>query len=203
MVEKTQNFKSLIFFIRAYVTLKGFDKNGRRVFLFQTAKIDPNKHKIDDLYRAHFLLMEILMEKLDQSSVTGFITASDMKNSTMSHMTMMSNPVTMKKSTTVFQDAYPIRPKAMHLLNMPGFMENLLTLFKSLLNEKMKERFVVHSLNDYSKLVEACGKEVLPQELGGDNGNLQDHMGKCFKYEHFLAFCLETVRRDRYKFRLM
>lgn len=159
------------------ILLKGFDKKGRRVFIFTTGKLDPNKHKIDDVYVLYFLIMEILIHDLDQCSVTGFVSMSDTSTATLGHVTMMSNPVTMKKSMTCMQDAYPIRPKEMHLLHMPAFMENLLTMFKGFMNEKMKQRFQVHPIGDISKAVDSVGKDILPAELGGTNGSLQDHLG--------------------------
>ena len=76
------------------------------------------------------------------------------------------------------QDAYPVRPKAMYMINVPGIMENLMTLFRSLLNDKMKERFNVHSTGDFSILHDSVGKDVLPEEYGGTNGTLKDHNGK-------------------------
>ena len=54
-------------YCRGYCLLKGFDKHGRRVFVFHMAKIDPNKFKIDDIYRLHYMVMEILMDNLDQA----------------------------------------------------------------------------------------------------------------------------------------
>jgi hypothetical protein len=158
--------------------LKGFDKKGRRVFVWRTGNIDPGKHKIDDVYRLHFLLMEILMDQCDQDSVTGFISVSDSQGATMSHVSMFSNPAIMKKGTTVFQDAYPSRPKAMHMTHMPAIFETVLTMFKTFLNEKMKERFMVHAGDNFDKLVEAVGADVLPAEFGGTNGTIAEHVSK-------------------------
>lgn len=50
-----------------------------------------------------------------------------------------------------------------------------MTLFRSLLNDKMKERFNVHSTGDFSILHDSVGKDVLPEEYGGTNGTLKDH----------------------------
>ena len=66
----------------------------------------------------------------------------------------------------------------MHMVNMPSFLETVVNLFKSFLNEKMKNRFQIHAIGDYSKLHDSVGKDVLPEELGGTNGKLQEHIGK-------------------------
>ncbi len=77
----------------------------------------------------------------------------------------------------VLQDAYPLRPKCMHMLNMPGLMDNILTMFKSFMNDKMKDRIQHYPMDDFSAFVEDCGIDVLPEELGGSNGKIQDHIG--------------------------
>ena len=75
------------------------------------------------------------------------------------------------------QDAFPQRPKGMHLLNLPAMLEGLLNMMMSFAKDKMKRRFHIHRKNDLSALHEAVGKEVLPEEFGGTNGRIQDHIG--------------------------
>jgi len=153
--------------------LKGYDKKGRRVLVFQMKQIDPTKHKYDDISKCYFMIMEILIDQLDQCSVTGFISGSNVEGVTMAHVGFFSNPVQSKKQVTVLQDAYPIRPKAMHMMNLPSIMETVLNLFKSFMNDKMKARM---QIGDFSTLQADAGIDVLPEELGGTNGKLQDHM---------------------------
>ena len=159
---------------RAFMLLKGYDKKGRRVLVFQMKQIDPTKHKYDDISKCYFMIMEILIDQLDQCSVTGFISGSNVEGATMAHVGFFSNPVQSKKQVTVLQDAYPIRPKAMHMMNLPSIMETVLNLFKSFMNDKMKARM---QIGDFSTLQADAGIDVLPEELGGTNGKLQDHMG--------------------------
>ena len=87
-------------------------------------------------------------------------------------------------------------------MNAPGIMENLLNLFRGLLNEKMKERFNVHNSEDYTILHDAIGKDILPEEYGGTNGSLLDHTGKKFSKKNleinkknYLPFCLFSKNR--------
>ncbi len=41
------------------------------------------------------------------------------------------------------QDAYPQRPKAIHFMNMPSFIDMAFNLMKSFAKDKMKERMLV------------------------------------------------------------
>jgi hypothetical protein len=70
-----------------------------------------------------------------------------------------------------------MRPQAMHMVNLPQVMENVITLFKTLMNEKMRSRMHTHNLNNPETLLNAVGKDVLPEEYGGTNGTVQDHIG--------------------------
>ncbi len=66
------------------------------------------------------------------------------------------------------------------MLNMPTVMEAAFNLFKSFASDKMKERLHAYpagSGNVQNTLIEALGPEVLPKELGGTNGTMQDHIG--------------------------
>jgi hypothetical protein len=54
------------------------------------------------------------------------------------------NPAMAKRAMTVWQDAYPAKPKALHFINMPGFMESIFSMVQSFQKEKMRERNIVH-----------------------------------------------------------
>lgn len=41
----------------------------------------------------------------------------------------------------------------------------------------MKERFHVHQAGALEAIQEDIGKDVLPEEYGGTNGTIQDHLG--------------------------
>lgn len=160
--------------------------------LFTMEKVDPTKVKYDDLNKCYFMIMEILIDQLDQCSVTGFITASNVEGATMAHVGLFSNPVQSKKAVTVFQEAYPIRPKAMHMMNLPSIMETVLNLFRSFMNDKMKARMQVGGL---SNLQADAGTDVLPEELGGNNGKLQDHIGNSIVFIFIICLIFDLIFR--------
>ena len=163
--------------------------------LFTMEKVDPTKVKYDDLNKCYFMIMEILIDQLDQCSVTGFITASNVEGATMAHVGLFSNPVQSKKAVTVFQEAYPIRPKAMHMMNLPSIMETVLNLFRSFMNDKMKARMQVGGL---SNLQADAGTDVLPEELGGNNGKLQDHIGNSIVFIFIICLIFDLIWFSEY-----
>ena len=62
---------------------------------------------------------------------------------TLAH-TLTMTPAVAKKAMTVWQDAYPSRPKAMHFINFPPVMESIYKMVTGFQKEKMRQRNHVH-----------------------------------------------------------
>ncbi len=54
------------------VVLRGFDKHGRKVILARTSVLDSKKWTLSDNFKFAFMVQEMWMEDLDQSSIAGF-----------------------------------------------------------------------------------------------------------------------------------
>ena len=88
------------------------------------------------------------------------------------------------------------------MINLNPVIEGLCRLSMSFANEKMRERTKFYSKDrDISFLHESLGKEVLPEEYGGSNGTMRQHIGndspkfayiasqgQIFSYMQFLLF---------------
>jgi len=161
------------------VPLKGYDKNGRKVIILRSAVADPNKMTMADNFKTSMMLNELAMKdpsKDFQAQVCGVVIIQDAHGVTLNHMRSFS-PAIGKKATTVFQEAYPSNPKAMYFLGMPSFVETAFNMMKGFMKkDKLKNRIQVCPAGDFSKIQEELGKEVLPEEYGGTNGKLQDHI---------------------------
>ena len=57
---------------------------------------------------------------------------------------------------------------------MPNVLVNMHKMAMNLQKEKMRNRISVHRAEDLSKLHQEVGTEILPEELGGTNGNIED-----------------------------
>merc|ERR1711971_750366 len=84
---------------------------------------DPRK----DSFKVSTMVMTAAMEGDEQSEICGIVLVLDMAGMTASHALRM-NPVVAKKAMTVWQDAYPSRPKALHFVNMPPVIESVFTM---------------------------------------------------------------------------
>ena len=97
----------------------------------------------------------------------------DMEGIGAEHLTLF-NLAAIKKMITMGKTAWPVRPKAGHILNRPSIMESLHNMVRGLQDEKMRNRQTVHKAGDLTKLHEDIGREILPIEYGGTNGTLEE-----------------------------
>ena len=89
--------------IRINVPLRGYDKHGRKVMVFQGSKTDPSKHSLDDQMRFSCMVAELwLKEQTDQACIMGMVGVQDFSGMTMGHAAQFS-PAFGKKSMTVWQ----------------------------------------------------------------------------------------------------
>jgi len=156
-----------------YLPLPGFDKKGRMVLLSLVAPIIPSKCTFDDLMRVMQMVMTTSVQKSEEQMVIkGLVIISDMAGATAGHLTLFSLP-TMKKLLTMLE-AWPMQPKAEHILNMPSIFETMHNFFQGSKKKKMQERTVVHKAGDLTKLHEDLGTEILPADYGGSNGTIAE-----------------------------
>lgn len=156
-----------------YLPLRGYDKHGRGVVLMRNGASDPNTSKQEDEFKVSTMIMERAFDGDAQASINGVVLIQDMAGMTASHALKM-NPVVAKKAMTVWQDAYPTRPKALHFINMPPVIESVYKMFEGFQKEKMKARNHVHPKGDLSKMQEDVGLDILPKEYGGTNGTIAE-----------------------------
>ncbi|XP_046979932.1 alpha-tocopherol transfer protein-like [Schistocerca americana] len=150
--------------------LPQLDKHGQRVTVLRLGQLDPKKVTGEDIFRMNFMGGDAALLQDDAAVLTGTVALIDLKGCSLSHAALFG-PATVKKCTTVLQDAYPLRMKAMHFVNAPSFSEALTGLFLPLMKEKIRRRVVMHSNLD--SLLEYFDKDILPNEYGGSAGPIE------------------------------
>ena len=110
--------------LRIFLPLPGYDKLGRKVVLLRQRFIDPVKMSLDDLVITNTAFLEFIGEGDDQAQIMGLVLINDLANTTAGQARLF-NPVTAKKAITLFQEAYPSRPKVNIIHN-----NNFVLIFK-------------------------------------------------------------------------
>ena len=125
--------------------------------------------------------MPLFKNWISTGHICGVVIIQDMSDVTFGFAKNFS-PTTGKKAMTIFQEAYPANPKAMFFLGMPTFIESIFNVMMSFSKEKIKKRIQLVAKDNYSKLHEELGTEILPKEYGGTNKSVQDHLGDLICY---------------------
>lgn len=122
---------------RVFIPIVKQENHEQSIVLLRNGAYDPDKVKLQDLFKANMMAMDIGLLEDDRGVINGMHVLQDMSLMNVSHM---FSPAMAKKGMTLFQHAYPNRPKGVHFFNLPSFFETLFGLIKPLLSEKMKNR---------------------------------------------------------------
>lgn len=139
------------------------DQHGRRVIFSQAAAFDSSKYTVSDLMRAHVMTFETLLND-EENQVRGFTYIFDEKDVSWSHLSIWT-PSEVSKAFSCCERALPMRHKDIHFLHLPWTMNLIFQFAKSLLSEKIRNRFKTHSNVDH--LQKSVDTSTLPLEYGG------------------------------------
>lgn len=139
------------------------DESGRRVFFSIGGKMDPARFNASDQMRSMQVGFEALLED-EENQVRGFTYIFDEKELGLAIITLWT-PSEVSKAFQCCEKTIPLRHKEIHIVNLPTALMAVFEFAKTLLSEKIKNRFQMHS--DNTKLRNAVPPRILPKEYGG------------------------------------
>ncbi|XP_077990762.1 alpha-tocopherol transfer protein-like [Glandiceps talaboti] len=142
----------------------GRDPQGRKVIIARNSKWDVDRYDVVEGFRGSLMMMEAILQE-EETQVNGVVMIADYEGYTMKHFTK-SKPSLMKKLMDIYENALPIRIKAMHFVNQPDIFEKLFNIMKTFLSEKLTKRLHFHG-NEYDTLHQHVPSSMLPAYLGG------------------------------------
>lgn len=139
------------------------DSNGRKVIYSKASAMDASLFTASDVMRAHFLTFEALLEDEDVQ-VNGVTYVFDERDVNWSHISVWT-PSEVSKAFSCCERALPIRHREIHFVHLPWTMSLVFQFAKSLLSQKLRNRFRTHA--NFDKLAESLPTSILPAEAGG------------------------------------
>lgn len=139
------------------------DSKGRRVIFSRAAAMDASKFTAIDVMRAHFLTFEAMLED-EEVQINGLTYVFDEREVNWSHISVWT-PSQVSKAFGCCERALPLRHREIHLVHLPWTMSLVFQFAKSLLSQKLRERFLTHT--DFEHLWKQVPKNILPEECGG------------------------------------
>ncbi|XP_076786308.1 alpha-tocopherol transfer protein-like isoform X2 [Arvicanthis niloticus] len=139
------------------------DPRGCHVLCIRPDRWIPSNYPITENIRAVYLTLEKLIQS-EETQVNGIVILADYKGVSLSKASHFG-PFIAKK------DGFPIRIKAVHVVNEPRIFKGIFAIIKPFLKEKIANRFFLHGSN-LNSLHTNLPRNILPKEYGGTAGEL-------------------------------
>uniref|UniRef100_A0A8C2SNL1 Alpha tocopherol transfer protein like n=2 Tax=Coturnix japonica TaxID=93934 RepID=A0A8C2SNL1_COTJA len=145
------------------------DPEGRHVVCIRPDRWTPSNYPITENIRAIYLTLEKLIQS-EETQVNGIVILADYKGVSLSKASHFG-PFVAKKVIGILQDGFPIRIKAVNIINEPRIFKGIFAIIKPFLKEKIANRFFLHG-SDLNSLHQNIPPVILPEEYGGTAGKL-------------------------------
>lgn len=174
------------FFFSQIPPLPGLTKNGRRVIVMRGINKDLPTPNVAELMKLVLMIGDVRLKE-ELMGVAGDVYILDASVATPSHFAKFT-PALVKKFLVCVQEAYPVKLKEVHVVNISPLVDTIVNFVKPFIKEKIRNRIFMHS--DLNTLYEYIPREILPAEYGGDAGPLQNIHGTLKKLLHLLIIFL-------------
>ncbi|KAF7281596.1 alpha-tocopherol transfer protein-like [Rhynchophorus ferrugineus] len=150
--------------------LPGLTPDGKRVVVLRGKDKDVDTPPLEDIAKLVLMIGDVRLAA-EEVGVAGDVYILDASVATATHFSKVS-PSMAKKFLVCVQEAYPVKLKEVHVVNVSPLIETIVQWVKPFLKEKIRNRIHLHS--NYESLHKAIPKEILPEEYGGTAGTLQE-----------------------------
>ncbi|KAF5293984.1 hypothetical protein FQR65_LT10955 [Abscondita terminalis] len=147
--------------------------NGPLLFLCRVQNANADIITLHDFIKVSTIMIDTILQDVQDASVVGQAVIYDLKN-VSTKFYVQSTPTILKQAVTCLQDAYPIRVKAIHYINVPKVLFSLYTILKSFFPKKIQERVTCDPLSGENSISSYFSLSVLPTEYGGTAGSFAD-----------------------------
>ncbi|KYN35701.1 Alpha-tocopherol transfer protein-like protein [Trachymyrmex septentrionalis] len=153
--------------------LAGLTHKGCRVIVMRGIDKDVPTPNIPESMKIVFMIGDIRLKE-EEHGVAGDVYILDAAAATPTHFAKFTPPV-VKKFLICAMEAYPVKLKEVHVINISPLVDTILNFVKPFLKEKIRNRIFMHS--DIKTLYDYIPREILPAEYGGDAGPIQNIHG--------------------------
>ncbi|XP_035220235.1 alpha-tocopherol transfer protein-like isoform X2 [Stegodyphus dumicola] len=123
----------------SFTALLSRDSNGCAVVIVRLGKFNWNEATIEDLFATSFTIGSLLA-RLEASSVCGCMILIDLKDFTMKMVFKLLSVKLWIFLIGCLQNCFPLRIKAIHIVNEPAAYHAVVSLFKLAMPKKLRER---------------------------------------------------------------
>ncbi|XP_046683964.1 alpha-tocopherol transfer protein-like isoform X1 [Homalodisca vitripennis] len=152
--------------------LPGLTPNGRRVVVMRGVDAANNIPSVADGMKVVLMIGDVRLKE-ELVGVAGDVYILDAAIATPQHFASHFSkftPTLIKKFLICVQEAYPVKLKEVHVINVSPLVDTIINFVRPFLKDKIRNRIHVHETLD--SLYEYVPKDILPEEYGGAAGSL-------------------------------
>lgn len=149
--------------------LPGLTPNGRRVVIMRGLDKTVVTPSVYDAFKIVLMIGDVRLKE-EETGVAGDVYILDASVATSTHFAKFT-PTIVKQFLVVIMEAYPVKLKEVHVINVSPLIDTILQWVKPFLKDKIRNRIHVHS--KLETLYDFIPKEMLPTEYGGGAGSMQ------------------------------
>lgn len=148
------------------------DRHGRRVYLMHVSQMDTDEVTIEEMGQIDTIWFESVYDepKTMENGVTVII---DMKGASWKILKWFTPQNSYYSS--VFAEVAPLKSYDIHLINTSPFVYKLAKVVLPFMMQCVKEKIHFHS-SDLTTLHEMIGRDCLPEQYGGPEGNVINYV---------------------------
>ncbi|XP_063239796.1 alpha-tocopherol transfer protein-like isoform X1 [Bacillus rossius redtenbacheri] len=140
------------------------DQTGRRVIIYRIGQWRPGAYSVDELLKTSVLLMELAVLEA-RTQVLGYSCIFDMAGLSLYHAWNVT-PSVAAKVVQLLVSSFPIRTHGIHIVNQSWVFDIIFSIFRPLLNERMRSKIHFHGA-DMESLHAHVQPKYLPERYGG------------------------------------
>lgn len=169
-------------------------EDGSAIYIARFGLWNTENTSFEDLLGFGLLCNEKALE-YPVTQICGITSIVDLKNLSWSHIfhTSLSS---IQCFISASQDCFPIRHKAIHVINNTSLFSILFSMIKRFLSKKMVDRIYFHGDN-LESLHQYVSPNVLPREFGGTQGTFENENF----YKSLLDSEEEFIQRNKYGYK--
>lgn len=140
------------------------DPEGRVVFLVNAGMWTTSVCSMNDFFKVDVVHLEHLLLD-EEAQIKGFVAVFNLKGLGVYHLAQYT-PSVIRKLIQLAQDCFPMRIKAIYIINNPSAFDVLFSIVKLFMKAKLLQR--THLLGyDVDKMRELLPDDLIPEEEGG------------------------------------
>ncbi|XP_046445521.1 clavesin-2-like [Daphnia pulex] len=149
------------------------DSRGRRIMVLFAAQWDPSRYSISAIHKALYLSLDLLLQDCVVRE-RGLILVIDWSQFSFQQCSKLQ-PAALREIAEGLEYCYPVRFKSIHCVAQPWYIEAAVSLLKPFLRGTSRGKIFSHG-NNLSSLHQIFSREILPAELGGEQGPYQSSL---------------------------